>query len=562
VSALDTISRSLSDGFGMFWETLWALVLGFALSGAVQAFVSRAEMQRALGDHRPITLAKASFFGTVSSSCSYAASALAKTLFSRGADFTAAQAFMFASTNLVLELGIVLWLLIGWQFAVAEFVGGAIMIVLLAAVLPRVVRPAEQDAARRRLGAADQPATGHDHGEPDEATVAQLPWRSRIRSRAGWSDAAGYTISDVTMLRKELVIGFVVAGFAEAAVPVSFWQSLFWTGHGFASVLENVVLGPFLAIISFVCSIGNVPLAAALWAGGISFGGVIAFVFADLITLPLLLIYRKYYGTRLTIKLLAVFWATMSLAGLATEYLFKAVGLLPAPPPPGHSMVGRDLYGWNYTTVLNVVALVAFAGLYWLYRNRARFGGGAGYAKDPVCGMQVQRGQAPATTRHAGATVYFCSDHCEHRFSADPERYARGADSVGSASDDASATAASRREHQHGHGAGQAKDPMCGMSVDPESAAAHVSYAGQDFFFCSAGCADSFASDPLAHLSEARDPVCGMTVDVAHPGAKAVADGRRYVFCGPGCAQAFTADPQLHLTSRQPTAVSPEAMRT
>ncbi len=315
MSALDTIGQSLSDGFGMFWETLWALVLGFALSGAVQAFVSRAEMQRALGDHRPATVAKASFFGTVSSSCSYAASALAKTLFSRGADFTAAQAFMFASTNLVLELGIVLWLLIGWQFAVAEFVGGAIMIVLLAVALPRVVRPDEQDRARQRLVADEQASTGHQHqhqhgdgDEPDDATGAQLPWRTRIRSRAGWSDAAGYTISDVTMLRKELLIGFVVAGFAEAAVPVSFWQSLFWTGHGFWSVAENVVLGPFLAIISFVCSIGNVPLAAALWAGGISFGGVIAFVFADLITLPLLLIYRKYYGTGLTLKLLAVFW--------------------------------------------------------------------------------------------------------------------------------------------------------------------------------------------------------------------------------------------------------------
>jgi len=225
------------------------------------------------------------------------------------------------------------------------------------------------------------------------------------------------------MLRKELLIGFVVAGFAEATVPMSFWQSLFWTGHGFASVAENVVLGPFLAIISFVCSIGNVPLAAALWAGGISFGGVIAFVFADLIILPLLLIYRKYYGTRLTLKLLAVFWVTMSLAGLATEYLFKAVGLLPAPPASGHGMVGRDVYGWNYTTVLNVLALAAFAGLYWLYRNRSRFGGGAGYAKDPVCGMQVQTSQAPATTRSAGTTVYFCSDHCRHRYTADPERY-------------------------------------------------------------------------------------------------------------------------------------------
>src|SRR5438270_2195748 len=205
---MDVIGRSLADGAGMFWETLWALVLGFTLSGAVQAFVSRAEMQRALGDHRAGTVTKASFFGAISSSCSYAASALAKTLFARGADFTAAQAFMFASTNLVVELGIVLWLLLGWQFALAEFVGGAIMIALLALVLPRVVTPVEQAAARTGLGDAADPHVGPE-GQ------GTLPWSQRIRSRAGWADAAGYTISDLTMLRKELAIGFVVAGFAD-----------------------------------------------------------------------------------------------------------------------------------------------------------------------------------------------------------------------------------------------------------------------------------------------------------------------------------------------------------
>src|SRR4051795_83148 len=389
----------------MFWETLWALVLGFALSGVVQAFVSRAQMQRALGDHRAPTIARAGAFGVVSSSCSYAASALAKTLFQRGADFTASQAFMFASTNLVLELGIVLWLLIGWEFAAAEFVGGVIMIGLLSAVVPRVVSVPEQRIAREGLndGAA------HHHGEDGSA-------RPHIGSLAGWADAAAYTISDLTMLRRELVIGFVIAGFADAAVPVSFWQSLFLTGHGFWSQVENAILGPFLAIISFVCSIGNVPLAAALWAGGITFGGTIAFVFADLIALPLLLIYRKYYGTPLTAKLLAVFWATMSVSGLATDYLFRALGIAPSPDTAAHGTVGRDVWGWNYTTVLDVLALAAFAGLYWLYRRRDRLGGGAGYAKDPICGTQVEIAHAPARAEHDGQTHYFCSDHCAHRF--------------------------------------------------------------------------------------------------------------------------------------------------
>jgi YHS domain-containing protein/uncharacterized membrane protein YraQ (UPF0718 family) len=494
VTILETIGSSLVAGAEMFWETLWALVLGFALSGAVQAFVSRAEMQRALGDHRPRTIAKAGFFGAISSSCSYAAAALGKTLFGRGADFTAAQTFMFASTNLVVELGIVLWLLLGWQFALAEFVGGAIMIGLLTVVLPRVVRPGEQAAARTRLNGGQESAAGsgtdaHAGHVAPEADAVAGSWRTRVRSLAGWSDAAGYTISDLTMLRKELVIGFVVAGFAEAAVPTQVWRSLFLTGHGFWSVLENVVLGPFLAIISFVCSIGNVPLAAALWNGGISFGGTIAFVFADLITLPLLLIYRRYYGTRLTLKLLAVFWATMSLAGLATEYLFTAVHLLPAPSA-GSGMVGRDVFGWNYTTVLDVVALVGFAGLYWLYRNRERFGGGAGYAKDPVCGMQVQVDQAPASATVEGRTYHFCSDHCADRFAAEPAKFA-AADGHGHPN------AAAR------DGAGV--DPVCGMTV-PVSGAPHVTeHAGLRYVFCSAGCRDAFTAAPATYLARVAE---------------------------------------------------------
>jgi uncharacterized membrane protein YraQ (UPF0718 family)/YHS domain-containing protein len=410
---VSTIGNSLSDGWWMFWETLWALVLGFALSGAVQAFVSRDAMQRSLGDHRAATIGKAGFFGVISSSCSYAASALAKTLFVRGADFTASQAFMFASTNLVVELGAVLWLLMGWQFAAAEFFGGVVMIGLLTLVLPRVVPTTAADAARSHL----RKTRGEESAGSETDTEA--PGGSRIRSVAGWSNAAGYTISDLTMLRKELLVGFVVAGFADVAVPVSFWRSLFVTGHGFASTLENVVLGPFLAIISFVCSIGNVPLAAALWSGGISFGGVISFVFADLITLPLLFIYRRYYGLRLTLRLLAVYWATMSLTGLVTEYAVRAGRIAPKMPSVDRHMVGRDVFGLNYTTVLDLVALAAFVGLYWLYRNRDRLGGGLGYAKDPVCGMQVERAHPGAQTTFQGQPVYFCSDHCLHRFDAD-----------------------------------------------------------------------------------------------------------------------------------------------
>ena len=399
----------------MFWATLWALVLGFGLSGAVQAFVSRGEMERVLGNHRPATVARASILGAISSSCSYAASALAKTLFVRGADWTTSMVFMVASTNLVVELGIVLWLLIGWQFAVAEFVGGTIMIVLLAIVLPRVISATELEAARARLKGAGGAAASEGSGGPE-------PWRTRIRSAAGWSDAAGYTVSDLRMLRRELLIGFVVAGFLSELVPERWWHSIFLSGHGFGSSAENVVLGPFIALISFVCSVGNVPLAAALWKGGISFGGTVAFVFADLISLPLLAIARRYYGTRITLRMLAVFWAAMSVAGLATEYLFKAAGLVPTVHPRTVVTTG---FGLDATLVLNVVAIVAFGAIYWLYRNRARFGGPSGYARDPVCGMQVEVAHAPAVARVDTATYYFCCDRCHDRFVSEPERYLR-----------------------------------------------------------------------------------------------------------------------------------------
>jgi YHS domain-containing protein/uncharacterized membrane protein YraQ (UPF0718 family) len=332
--------------------------------------------------------------------------------------------FMFASTNLVVELGIVLWLLIGWQFAAAEFVGGAIMIVLLAVVLPWVIPRGWLDEARTRLNGGAGGHEGHAHHDMggNEPHQERLPVRTRMRSRAGWSDAAGYTISDLTMLRKELVIGFLVAGFATVLVPTWVWQSLFLTGHGFWSSLENALLGPLLAILAFVCSIGNVPLAAALWVGGISFGGVISFVFADLITFPLLLIYRKYYGGRLTLRLLAAFWAVMSAAGLAVEYLFAPMGLIPASRP---HLVAMEGVHWNYTTILNIIALAGFAVLYWLYRTRGKHGGGAGYAKDPVCGMQVETSAAPATTTHGGQRYYFCSDRCHDSFTTDHDTPAR-----------------------------------------------------------------------------------------------------------------------------------------
>ncbi len=413
---LGPVGRSLHEALAMFWATLWALVLGFTLSGMVQAFVSKDQMQRTLGNHRPASVLRASGFGVVSSSCSYAATAMAKSLFQKGADFVASLVFMFASTNLVVELGVVLVVLMGWQFAAAEFVGGAIMIVLLVLLGGVVLRGPLVRAARERLAGGDDRDRDHDHGghgSGEGSEEPQLVGSAKLRSKAAWSDAAGYSIADLVMVRKELVIGYLVAGFLTVMVPMEWWNTLFITGHGFWTSLENALVGPIIACLSFVCSIGNVPMAAALWHGGISFGGVISFIFADLLALPLVLIYRKYYGGRLTLRIVGVFYVVMVAAGLAVEGLFTLFGWVPTSRPD--AIVPSGFHG-VVTTVLNVIFLVVLAGVYWLSRNRARFGGGTGYATDPMCGMQVRIADAPAWSDAAGTRTWFCSDGCRQRF--------------------------------------------------------------------------------------------------------------------------------------------------
>jgi len=490
------IGRSLREGFFMFWDTLWPLVLGFALSGAVQAFVPREQLERAMGDHRPKAVIRASGYGMVSSSCSYAAAAMAKSLFQKGADFVTAMVFMFASTNLVIELGIVLIVLMGWQFAAAEFIGGPIMIALLALVGGFVLQRKLTDPARRRLQAG-QTAGGHDHqamvgvSDTRRAELEHQPWREKLTSKAAWADAASYSVADLTMLRRELVIGYVIAGLLAVLVPAHAWNAVFLHGHGFWTSAENAVVGPFIAIISFVCSIGNVPLAAALWKGGISFGGVIAFIFADLITLPLLLIYRKYYGTQLTVRLLAVFWAVMAIAGLLVEGLFAAAGL--QPHNRGRTIV-TTAFRWNYTTYLNI-AFLAIAGLlYWLHRNRERLGGGRGYALDPVCGMQVRTADAPATLQRGHETLYFCSDRCRDRYLHHPSHRApvEHAPSADHTPDQTPAI-----------------DPVCGMTVRPGGGPVRHTADGRDHHFCGPGCAAAFDADPHRYTGATELPYEG-----------------------------------------------------
>jgi uncharacterized protein len=397
---VNVIWNGLKDSFLMAWEVWWALVLGFAISAIVQAWVPRRRIEQALSGAGPKPVALATGLGAASSSCSYAAIAIGKTLFQKGASAASALAFQFASTNLVWELGLVLWILIGWQFTVAEYLGGIVMIVLMAAFLRLFVSPRLESAAREHALEAD---SGHIH----PVAAQDLPLRKRLTSLDAWSDVAHNFRGDWTMLWKEITLGFLLAGFV-AQLGDGFFNGLFiQNGPSVLRAIENVVVGPVIAVLSFVCSVGNVPLAAVLWSGGISFAGVLAFLFADLIVLPIVAIYRKYYGTKFALRIVALMFVTMVAAALAVDGIFSGLGAVPTGARPSRD----DVFGTitvDYKLFLNVLGLAIFAALLWL---TVRSG-----ATDPVCGMKVQRSNA-VTLERDGRTYYFCSDHCRHAFS-------------------------------------------------------------------------------------------------------------------------------------------------
>ena len=351
--------HALSITGSMTWEITWALVLGFGLSAVVQAVVPRSTVERLLGDDRPRTLVLAAGFGAASSSCSYAAVALARSLFRKGASFTAAMAFEIASTNLVIELGVILALLMGWQFTLAEFVGGPIMIVLIAVgfrllLRERLLREAREQADRGLAGSME------GHAAMDMSVQRPGSFARRLFSREGYTAVAHVFVMEWAAIIRDLVIGPIVAGAIAAWVPDRFWRVFFIAGHPLAAKLWGPLIGPVLAIVSFVCSVGNVPLAVVLWKGGLSFGGVVAFIFADLIIAPILNIYRKYYGARMALFLLGTFYTAMAVAGYVVELVFGGLGLIPSP---ARARIPDQGLSWDYTTWLNIVFLALAAAL-------------------------------------------------------------------------------------------------------------------------------------------------------------------------------------------------------
>ena len=369
-TVISKLGDALSFSFGMFWQILWALILGFALSGAVQAVVSKRQMRDLLPDDSPRTLAVATGLGAASSSCSYASVALARSLFRRGADFTAAMAFQFASTNLVIELGIILAVLMGWQFTAGEYLGGPIMIVLMALLFRRYLKSATVAEARAHANAGVL-GRMEGHAEMDMSVEERGSVWQRLRSPQGFTATSNHYVMDWAAVWMDIFGGLLIAGALAAWVPDSFWQGLFLEHHGALATIWGPIVGPLVAIISFVCSIGNVPLAAVLWNGGISFGGVLAFIFADLIILPILHIYRKYYGRAVAAFLLVTFYVTMAAAGLIVDLIFKALGLIPTGPR--HAKVVQAGVSLDYTTVLNVIFLALAAVLVLRYFRK---GGG------------------------------------------------------------------------------------------------------------------------------------------------------------------------------------------
>ncbi len=365
VDVADTILEGLKQSLLMAYEVWWALVLGFAISAIVQAWVPRERIEATMAGDGARPVAWATGLGAASSSCSYAAIAIAKSLFQKGASAAAALAFQFASTNLVWELGLVLWVLLGWQFTLAEYLGGIVMIVLMTALLRFFVSPRLEEQARAHAQRADA-GHDHDHGHGDDARPAP-GWRERVTSTAGWAEVALNFRGDWRMLWKEISVGFLLAGFI-GLLSDDFFNSLFITdAPGWLNALENVIVGPLIAVLSFVCSIGNVPLAAVLWSGGISFAGVMAFIFADLIVLPIVAIYRKYYGWAFTVRIVALMLVTMIAAALAVDALFSAAGLIPETRPSREDVFGS--VELDYKLVLNVLGTVVFAALFWLSRR-------------------------------------------------------------------------------------------------------------------------------------------------------------------------------------------------
>jgi len=503
---VNAVLHALQISFFMLWEVLWPLAFGFVLSAMIQTVVSKRTVAGALGKPDLKGFLLACGFGAASSSCSYAAVAVARALFRRGASFVNAIIFEFASTNLVFELGLVLLILLGWQFVAAEFAGGLLMAVILWILFKVTLRQRMVDEAKRQAERGVFGSTHEAHGEMD-VSITDGPFLSRIFSARGFTAISHAFYMDLNALYVDLGLGFLIAGALAAWVPNSWWQAFFLTNHPTLNEFWSPLIGPIISMLSFVCSIGNVPLAVVLWNGGISFGGVISFLFADLIILPILNIYRKYYGGRAALYLLAVSFAAMALAGFLVGGAFQLLGLAPTNH---HVTVFETRPSWNYTTYLDIAFLLLMAVMAWrfittggiemLRAHSRKPEEAATLVRDPVCGMSVDPATASERADFGGSTYYFCSPGCRTKFERDPARYSAEVVQLEHAghlihSHDMAAMPGGEMTREQ-----SAIDPVCGMSVDPDTAEYRSFHGGQPRYFCSAGCKETFDKDPGKYI--------------------------------------------------------------
>jgi YHS domain-containing protein/uncharacterized membrane protein YraQ (UPF0718 family) len=507
---VNAILHALQISLFMLWEVFWPLAFGFLLSAMIQTVVSKRAVARALGRPDLKGFVLACGFGAASSSCSYAAVAVARALFRRGASFVNAIIFEFAATNLVFELGLVLLILLGWQFVAAEFAGGLLMAVILWLLFKVTLRQRMVDEARRQAERGVFGSTHEAHGEMD-MSISDGPFLSRLLSPRAFTAISHSFFMDLNALYVDLGLGFLIAGALAAWVPNSWWQALFLTNNPTLNEFWSPLIGPIISMLSFVCSVGNVPLAAVLWNGGISFGGVISFIFADLVILPILNIYRKYYGGRMSLYLLAVSYAAMALAGFLVGGAFQLMGLAPTNH---HVTIFETQPTWNYTTFLDIAFLLLIAVLAWrfvttggiemLRAHARRPEAGATLVRDPVCGMSVDPTTTKEKAEYAGKTYFFCSAGCRSAFEKDPARYTAQVPQVEHAaqlshSHAMAATPGGKMERQR-----VAIDPVCGMSVDPDHAEYRSFQKGQTYYFCSAGCKETFDKDPSKYIAHPK----------------------------------------------------------
>ncbi|MDQ6654218.1 MAG: permease [Verrucomicrobiota bacterium] len=361
---MNWLTHSLYMAAAMLWQMLWALALGFGISALMQVFVSKEKMAEMFGRTGLKEVALAMGIGAASSSCSYAAAAATKTAFKKGADLVPSLAFLFASTNLVIELGIVLWMLMGWRFVLAEVVGAFVMVAIMWLLVWLTASDKLVKEAREHNESSDDDGGEHEHHH-----------MSGGGERSALARTADAFFMDWSMLWKEILAGVLIAGFLMALVPEQWWQALFLSnGPYLVRLFENAIVGPLVAVASFVCSVGNIPLASLLWASGCSFGGVVAFIYGDLIVLPLILAYKKYYGAKAAAYITGVLFVSMVGAGIIVDLLFAGLGLIP-PSGNAEPAMANASFEWNYTTWLNIIAILG--GGYLIYLHfRSRGGGG------------------------------------------------------------------------------------------------------------------------------------------------------------------------------------------